>query len=229
MPSRSRFDPPVPVLMAAVALFGLSLWLRLSGTGWDGWANLHPDERHMMFVTQDMQRAFEAGRSAGQGWWQLWFGPGSAIDPRAGGRLYVYGDMPLWVVTLTSRWTGVSDWGSTLLLGRSLTAAVDASALLAVFVLALRLTRDAPAALAAAALATLAPTTLQLANFFTADAWLATFCTWALVPMAAMAGQGGRLSHALAAGAFAALAAAGSKHSVSTFAAAGQIMLRSWW
>lgn len=203
-----RFDPPLPVLLAATGLFVLALWLRLMGTDWDGWANLHPDERHMVFVTQDIQRAIDAALAEGRGWWSMWFGPASALDPRAEGRLYVYGDLPLLVVTLVSRALDTTDWGSTLRVGRELTALVEASSVLAVFVLALRLDARPVVALAAAALMAMAPTSLQLANFYTVDGWLSALSIWALVPLAALCGPEGRLRHALAAGVLAGLAGA---------------------
>ena len=204
----ARFDPPLPVVLAAAALFAAALWLRLMGTAWDGWANLHPDERHMVFVTQDIQRAVEAAHSNARGWWAMWFGPDSPLNPRAEGKLYVYGDLPLIVVTLVSRALGATDWGSTLWLGRSLTAAVEASTILAVFVLGLRLGGRPVVALAAAALMAMAPTSLQLANFYTVDGWLAALCLWTMVPLAALIRPDGRLRHAVAAGVLAGLAGA---------------------
>ncbi|WP_146038052.1 hypothetical protein [Tabrizicola aquatica] len=208
MQAGPRFDPPLPVLLAVVALFATALWLRLAGTAWDGWANLHPDERHMVFVTQDMQRAVEAALAEGRGWWEIWFGPDSPLDPRAEGRLYVYGDLPVLVVTFIGRAIGLTDWGSTLWLGRMLTATVEASGVLAVFILALRLTTRPVAALAAAALAGLAPTSLQLANFYTVDAWLAALCLWTLLPLAVLARGTGGMGQAAAAGLLAGLAGA---------------------
>ena len=208
MQAKRFFDPPLPVLIGLVALFAAALWLRLSGTAWDGWANLHPDERHMVFVTQDMQRAVEGALAEGRGWWQIWFGPVSALNPRAEGRLYVYGDLPPIIVTLLSRAMGLTDWGSTLGLGRMLTATVEASAILAVFILSLRLTMLPVAALAAAGLAAVAPTALQLANFYTVDAWLVALSLWALVPLAALGRPDGHLGHAAAAGVLAGLAGA---------------------
>lgn len=208
MLAKSTFDPPFPVLLGIVAIFAAALWLRLSGTAWDGWANLHPDERHMVFVTQDMQRAVEAALAEGRSLWQVWFGPDSPLDPRAEGRLYVYGDLPPIIVTVLSRAIGLTDWGSTLWLGRMLTATVEASAILAVFILSLRLTRAPVAALAAASLAALAPTSLQLANFYTVDAWLVALGIWALVPLVALTRPEGHLGHAVAAGVLAGLAGA---------------------
>ncbi len=187
MQPATRFDPPLPVILGAVALFAAALWLRLGGTAWDGWANLHPDERHMVFVTQDLQRAIEGALAGGRGWWDIWFGPDSPLDPRAEGRLYVYGDLPLLVVTFLSRATGLTDWGSTLWLGRTVTAVVEASTVLAVFILALRLIGRPGAALAAATLAGLAPTSLQLANFYTVDPWLSALSLWALLALSVLA------------------------------------------
>lgn len=205
---KARFDPPLPVVLAAVAIFAAALSLRLAGTAWDGWANLHPDERHMVFVTQDIQRAIEAALGEGRGWWSMWFGPDSPFDPRAEGRLYVYGDLPLFVVSLVSRAMGATDWGSTVWLGRSLTALVEASSVLAVFILAVRTSGRPSAALVAAGLAAMAPTSLQLANFYTVDAWLVALSLWALVPLVALTGPDGRLTHAGVAGVLAGLAAA---------------------
>ena len=65
----SRLDPPLPVLLAATLIFAAAVWLRLSGVAWDGWANLHPDERHMIFVAQDLQRSLAAALERGQGVW----------------------------------------------------------------------------------------------------------------------------------------------------------------
>src|SRR5690606_13752255 len=59
----------------------------------------------------------------------------------------------------------------------------------------------------AAAILSMAPTSLQLANFFTVDAWLTAFSTWVLVALVALAERGGGAA-ALAAGVLAGLAAA---------------------
>lgn len=202
------FDPPLHVLLAVLVVFVTALSIRLSGTDWDGWANLHPDERHMVFVTQDVLRAVEAAVAEHRGWWSMWFGPDSPFDPRAEGRLYVYGDLPLMSVSLIARATGATDWGSTLSLGRSITAVVESSSVIAVFILGLRLCGRPTAALAGAILAAMAPTSLQIANFYTVDAWLVALVTWAIVPMAALTGSRGTVWHAGAAGALAGVAAA---------------------
>lgn len=202
-----RLDPPLPVLLAATLIFAAAVWLGLSGVAWDGWANLHPDERHMVFVTQDLQRSLGAALAEGRNLWSIWFGPDPVLDPRAQERLHVYGDLPLLVVLWLSHGLKATDWGSTVWLGRGATAVVEASSVLAVFMLSSQLRLPARGGLAAAALLALAPLSLQLALFYTADAWLAAFCTWALVALVALALHGGA-GAALAAGALAGLAAA---------------------
>ena len=202
-----RLDPPLPVLLAAALIFAAAVWLRLSGVTWDGWANLHPDERHMVFVTQDLQRSLAAALAEGRDLWSIWFGPEPVLDPRAEGRLHVYGDLPLLVVVWLGHGLGATDWGSSVWLGRSATAVVEASSVLAVFVLSCQLRLPAKGGLAAAALLGLAPLSLQLALFYAADAWLTAFCAWSLVAMVALTMRGGA-GAALAAGALAGLAAA---------------------
>lgn len=193
---RGRLDPPLPVLLAVVALFWAALWLRLTGTAWDGWAGLHPDERHLVFVTMDALEGLRRPETWDKGLSWLWFAPESPLNPRATGRLYVYGELPVLAVTFLSRLAGTSDWGGVTLIGRCLSAALDASVVLAVFMLAHRLMRRPVPALAAAALYAMAPTPLQLANFFTVDAWATAFAIWALVPMVALAEGRGRTAPA---------------------------------
>lgn len=184
---RGHLDPPLPFLLAVVALFWAALWLRLVGAAWDGWAGLHPDERHMVFVTTDALRGLAQPEVWDKGLSWLWFAPDSPLNPRAAGRLYVYGELPMLAVTFLARAAGTEDWGSVMLIGRYASAALDASVVLAVFMLAQRLVRRPGAALAAAALYAVAPTPLQLANFFTVDAWASALAIWALLPMLALA------------------------------------------
>ena len=205
--STARLEPPLPVLLAATLIFAVAVWLRLSGVGWDGWANLHPDERHMIFVTQDLQRSLSLALETDKSLSSIWFGPAQVLDPRAEGRWHVYGDLPLLVLVWLSRVMGISDWGSTLWLGRSLTSMVEATSVIAVFVMSRQLAMPARAGLAAMLLLAMAPTSLQLALFFTVDAWLVAFSTWALVAWVAVARQGGA-GAVLAAGALSGLAAA---------------------
>src|SRR5690606_5264676 len=97
------------------------------------------------------------------------------LNPRAEGRMHVYGDLSLLVLVWLSHALGISDWGGTVWLGRTVTALVEACSVLAIFVLSQQLRLPARAGLAAAVLLAMSPSALQLANFFTADAWLTAF------------------------------------------------------
>ena len=58
-------DQPVARTRILIALgcflvIVLGAYLRLAGTNWDEGSNLHPDERHMMFVFGDTQAGLDA-------------------------------------------------------------------------------------------------------------------------------------------------------------------------
>lgn len=206
-----RYDPPRPAILLAALLVGVAAFVRLQGVGWDGFASLHPDERHLLFVTFDMFRALDDPAHASLSLAQWWLSADSPLNPRAGGGQFVYGEAPLLAVMVLARLTGTGGWPEVMALGRTAAAVVDSTAVLAVF-LAARPLAGPWRALGGAALYAAMPTALQLANFHTVDAWLAAACAWALVPLAALA-QGPRslraaLGLGLAAGAFGGLAVA---------------------
>ena len=196
-----RLDPPLAVLIAATLLVAAALALRLAALGWDELAGLHPDERHMIFVGHDMLERWRAAE--GVGLRTLWFAPDSPLNPRLEGRSYVYGEFPLLAMVLAAAATGTEGWFEAMGLGRHLTALVDASTVLAVFLLGWTLARRAGPALLAAGLYALAPTALQLAVFFTVDAWLVAAMSWSVLGMVALAngrGAGVAAGAGLAAG-----------------------------
>jgi len=206
MPRQTRLDPALPVLLALTLLLFLALWARLAGTDWDQGAGLHPDERHMLFVSQDMARALDDPAHAGLGL-TGWMGEASPLNPHLGDRSHVYGDLPVLAVTLAARATGQTGWFEMMRLGRQTSAILDGLSVLAVFLAARLLAGDRRALLAAALYAAM-PSALQLANFFTVEAWLSAAAAWALVPMAALATGRGGLRSAAMAGVFTGLALA---------------------
>lgn len=198
MPARARLDPPLPVLLALSLLLFLALWARLAGSDWDGGAGLHPDERHMLFVSQDLLRALEDPANAGLGPGD-WLAETSPLNPHLGDRSHVYGDLPVLAVALAARESGQEDWFAMMRLGRQISAVLDGFVVLAVFLAARMLAGDRRALLAAALYAAM-PSALQLANFYTVEAWLTASAAWALVPMAALATGRGRVGSAAVAG-----------------------------
>lgn len=206
MPRQTRFDPALPVLLALALLIFIALWARLAGTDWDQGAGLHPDERHMLYVSQDMARALDDPAHAGLGL-TGWLAETSPLNPHLGDRSHVYGDLPVLAVTLAARATGQTGWFEMMRLGRQTSAILDGLSVLAVFLAARLLAGDRRALLAAVLYAAM-PSALQLANFFTVEAWLSAAAAWALVPMAALATGRGGLRSAAMAGVFTGLALA---------------------
>lgn len=196
--------------LACLSVILLAAFVRLSGTGWDGGSGLHPDERHMIFSLSETLRQLVEGR--GMTWGELWFGTGlSPLDPRHGGRLYVYGELPHLAMSLLSHALGVKGWADMLALTRTASAVLDAYTCLAVFVLTMSVTRQPAAALAASIFYAAAPLALQHANFFTVDVWLAASAAWCLVATTLLAlapPQGRALMWAALAGGLAAVALA---------------------
>jgi hypothetical protein len=191
----SRFDPPLKVLLVVAVVIALATYVRLTGTWWDGTAGLHPDERHMLFVSLDMMRGLDDPLFSGLSWSDWWFSQGSPANPRGQDGGYVYGELPYLAVTLLGWLTGLTGWDDVMILGRQVSAILDASVVLAVFVLACSLT-TARGAVAAAVIYAAAPTALQLSNFYTVDIWLTAASAWTLCATLAMA-RSDRLSKLL--------------------------------
>jgi len=157
----------------------LGAFMRLSGSDWDRGSNLHPDERHLMFVITGSLSDLKASPAGELSPADLWFSSGiSPLDPRREGQLYVYGEFPHLVTAVVAWLSGTDGWPPILRLGRTLGAVVDCYTILAVFLLAMQVLRSAAAALAAAAFYAFCPLALQLSNFFAVDIWLTGAAAW---------------------------------------------------
>lgn len=184
------------------ALLAAALWARLNSISWDGYAGLHPDERHLLFVTQTILSALSNPSYADLAWQDLWYSDQSPLNPHLGAASYVYGEAPLLAGALLARALGATDWFAVMPVVRSLSSVVDVATMLGVFIGA-RLLAGNAAALVAAAIYAAMPSALQLSSFHTVDVWLAATCTGALVPMIALAtGRGNAVTMAALAGAF---------------------------
>lgn len=163
--------------------------LRLASTNWDEGANLHPDERHMMFVVSATQADLEALKPGELSVSQLWFAAGlSPLDPRRKGQLYVYEELPHLAVIGVAWLSGTTGWPNVLLLARSMGAILDSYTILAVFLLANAVLRSGMASLVAAALYAFSPMAIQQSTFFTVDTWLISAGAWCLVASTILSG-----------------------------------------
>ncbi len=212
-----------PTALALLAMLLAALALRLYGLNWDSGQYLHPDERFIVQYVMigrlhlnwppDLEELLDPGRSG--------LNPRSD-DPETGRpRNFAYGALPLFVTAAAaeavSRVTGEDwhDYEKVYLIGRSISALLDTATVLIVYLLAAR-AFNRRAALAAAAVAALAPMTIQLAHFFTTDSWLTFFVALCLL-WATRAGETGSRRWFAAAGAAFGLAMA-TKGSVFTLA-----------
>jgi hypothetical protein len=173
-------------VIALMLVLGLALWARLYAIGWDGYAGLHPDERHVFFVTQALFAALRDPAHADLTLWQWWFSDQSPLNPHLGASSFVYGEAPLLAGALLGWALSATDWFEFMAVARMLSSVVDTLTVLAVF-LGARLIATMGAAVMAAALYAAMPSALQLSSFHTVDVWLAMACTLALVPMIALA------------------------------------------
>jgi Dolichyl-phosphate-mannose-protein mannosyltransferase len=180
------FEPPLLILLAAVFLVVGGTAIRLYGTMWDGMASLHPDERHLIFVVLDRLRALADTGEITAGISDIWFNAAqSPLNPRAGGRSFVYGEFPILCITILAHLKNMTGWDEVLTLGRTVSAYLDGATILAVFLLGQPVFGHR-VGLFSAFLYAVAPTALQLANFYTVDIWLVSMTAWFFVFLSAM-------------------------------------------
>lgn len=177
--------------------------LRFSNEDWDGGYQLHPDERAILFVAQDIRlpdslaEALDASRS----------GLSPFRAPDGSFRSFPYGHLPLYItvgiektITLACRATevyarvspdsfagrllnpaGLSSFDHLTYVGRAVSALFDTLTVLATGFLALELFKRWLSALLSCALIGFAVLHIQNAHFGTVDAPLAFFCTLAIL------------------------------------------------
>jgi Dolichyl-phosphate-mannose-protein mannosyltransferase len=163
---------PVVALAAIVVLGG---WLRLAGNDWDAGAHLHPDERYLTMVADQVAWPpsvgvyFDVARS-----------PLSPYNTDLG-RSYLYGLLPLLATKATATALGRDAYATLNLVGRRLSGLVDTASILVVFLIGRALLLDRGrrtgvlGGLLAAALYALSVLPIQYSHFFTAESWLVFF------------------------------------------------------
>lgn len=149
--------------------------LRLIGTNWDDGKHLHPDERYISTVADNISWP----RSLGQ-YLDVENSPLSPYNHDEG-RDYIYGTLPLFATKLGAAVFDQGSYGELNLFGRRLAAVVDTATIILVFLIAMALVdefgraRALQAALVAAASYAFTVTAIQHGHFFTSDSWLVFF------------------------------------------------------
>lgn len=205
----AQLDRPGVVRAALMAVLLLAALFRFNNLGWDDGLRLHPDERFLITVTNDLTwpESFDS-----------YFDPtASTLSPYAlpDMGLYVYGTLPVYLVKLSAKILGITDASDLLLLGRAISALFDLGAIWLLFLVGRRLYGPRVGLLAATLLA-LSVLNIQLAHFYTVDTF-ANFFIVATVLALLRASADGRLSDYALAGVMFGLGLA-SKISVATLA-----------
>jgi MFS family permease len=146
--------------------------LRFAYANWDAGAHLHPDERYMSTVANDI-----SWPSSPLEYLDVRNSPLSPYNTPAG-RSYVYGTLPLFGGKLAATIVGDDDYDRLYLAARHVSALLDTASIALVFVIALLLFAELgrrfklAAAVIAALLYAFTVTAIQHAHYFTVDSWL---------------------------------------------------------
>ena len=172
-----------------VGILVVGAWLRLQGLNWDQGQHLHPDERFLTMVANDIRLP----RSIGE-----YFDTSSSpLNPANSGHgFFVYGTFPVFLVRLIATGLGLGDYGRIHLVGRALSALFDLGTVWFTYEIALLLAGPL-VGIAASALMTFSIFSIQQAHFFTVDSFAGFFTAVALLMLLRLALGGGLRSHLL--------------------------------
>lgn len=152
----------VPVLVLVVLAGGA---LRFTGLDWDEGAHLHPDERYLTIVGDQL-----AWPSSPVEYFDVEGSPLSPYNVDAG-QSYLYGLYPLLVTKAAAALVDRDTYAELQLVGRGLSALLDTASIVLVFLLG-RLLLPPRGALLAAAFYAFSVLAIQLSHFFTVESWL---------------------------------------------------------
>ncbi len=162
-PATSRGVPLrwIAIFTLLLLIIGAGAALRFTGLDWDEGILLHPDERFLAWVAADMDPV---------GSLRAYFDTSSStLNPNnVGHGFYVYGDLPVILLTYLGEAVGKTSLYSIYLPGRALSACADLLTVILTFLIARRLFGSRVGLLAAALYASSA-LAIQHSHFFTVD------------------------------------------------------------
>ena len=155
-------DSPRVMNIALGILLLMAAWFRFYGINWDEGRHLHPDERFLSTVTNDLK------------WpdtWEFYFDPNvSTLSPYTlpDMGLFVYGTFPITIVKIAAIVLNQDNYDQITYLGRFLSGLFDIGAIYLLFLIGKRL-YSAKVGLLAAALLALSVLNIQLSHFYAVD------------------------------------------------------------
>src|ERR1044071_2623055 len=127
------FDRPYVINIALGIILLVAALFRFHGMNWDEGRHLHPDERFLSTVTNDLKWPEN---------WSNYFDPNtSTLSPYSlpDMGLYVYGTLPVYIVKWTAILLDKNDYDHITIIGRNLSALFDLATILFLFLIAKRL------------------------------------------------------------------------------------------
>jgi len=179
------------LVWAAVALIvGLGLAARLYNVNWDADNHLHPDERHITIVTNDLEWPGSVG-----GYFDT---AASPLNPyNRDGTSFVYGTFPVYLTKAVAGAVGMDDYDGLAIVGRYLAGSFAGATVLLVFLLGRKLYGPLAGLFGAVFMAS-APLAIQHAHFFVVDSFLTFFVVAALYFSVRIVQEGRSLDYGLA-------------------------------
>lgn len=159
---------PRALNIGLLVLVLLAAWFRFHGLDWDNGRHLHPDERFLSTVSNDLQWPKD---------WSNYFDPNTSTLspytlPNMG--LFIYGTLPVYLVKWISILLKDNNYDKITLVGRAVSGLFDIGALLILFALGKKLYGKRVAFLAAVLLA-LSVLNIQLSHFYAVDTFANLF------------------------------------------------------
>ncbi len=155
-----------PVLLVAILV--LAATFRLTGVNWDSNKHLHPDERFLTSVANDIKWPTNL---------DTYFDPkASSLSPYSlpNMGLYVYGTLPLWLVKGVAILLNANTYDEIAIVGRIISALFDIASIGVLYLIGRRL-YGRVVALLGATLLSLSVLNIQQSHFFTVDTYANLF------------------------------------------------------
>src|SRR6185436_8644417 len=180
------FDRPSVINLGMVIVLLAAALFRFHGLNWDEGRHLHPDERFLSTVTNDLKWPSNL---------DTYFDPeASTLSPYSlpNMGLYVYGTLPVYVVKWTTILLDANNYDKITLVGRTLSGLFDLGAIFFLFLIGRQLYGQ-KVGLLAAGLLSLSVLNIQLAHFYAVDTF-ATLFVVATIYFVLLASSSGRWS-----------------------------------
>jgi len=194
------------IVLLAILIIGATL--RLTGIDWDEHHHLHPDERFLTMVENNLAWPKSLGE-----YWDTSVNP---LNPyNRGHSSYVYGVLPVYITKAIGQLTGYTGYDGVYLAGRAVSAIMDLLCVVLIYAIGARL-YDRRVGLLGALLLSFTVLDIQQAHYFTVDTTTTFLVTLALY-LAVRVAQGDSWRHRILLGLAFGLAVA-CKISVASFA-----------